>query len=405
MFANEQEGGDLLQKQGLALKWLLLGALITNTGISTIWPLTTIYLHEYLHKSLTVAGVVLFINSAIMIAGNYLGGYLFDKWRPYRTLLTGISINVISAIILVFFHGWPSYAIFLISLSFGNGIVGTCITAFATMVENQQPSYVFNILYFMNNIGIVMGTLIVGFVLPFGIQYIFMLSTLLFILFLVVAALNFNVTPSRKRAKHQKGAQRLPKQNLSQIWGVLLVFIIAWVIYAQWQSTISTFMVHHGMTVKDYSFVWTFNAIVVVTFQPILTHFDSFLYRHIKARLNVGFLLFGSAFVILIFAQEYWHFLLAMGILTLGEISAFPSVSTFVDGLVYQSQRGQYQGIVNAAASFGRAVGPLVGAQIIALSSYHTLFITCVIILLIFLMNFNVITGRTQAQDLNGGKI
>lgn len=389
-----------MQKQGLALKWLLLGALITNTGISAIWPLTTIYMHEYLHKSLTAAGIVLFINSIVMVGGNYLGGYLFDRWQPYRTLLTGITINVFATLILIFFHGWPSYAIFLVILSFGNGIVGTSITAFATMVKNQQSSYVFNVLYFMNNIGIVFGTLIVGFVLPFGIQYIFMLSMLLFILFWIVAALKFNVLPERKRKKYDKGPAQLPKQNKHQIIGLMLVFIVAWIIYAQWQSTISAFMVSHGMTVKDYSFVWTFNAIVVVTFQPVLTHFDAFLYRHIKARLNVGFLLFATGFVVLIFAKEYWHFLLSMGILTLGEISAFPSVSTYVDSLVYESQRGRFQGIVNAAASFGRAVGPLVGAQVIALSSYHSLFVGCVVALVVFLLNFDIILRRSRTRKL-----
>ncbi|VTZ93278.1 hypothetical protein LRHP344_01329 [Lacticaseibacillus rhamnosus] len=62
-----------MQHKTLAMKWLFLGSLITNTGISLIWPLTTIYMHEYLGESLTVAGIVLFLNSMFMVIGNSLG--------------------------------------------------------------------------------------------------------------------------------------------------------------------------------------------------------------------------------------------------------------------------------------------------------------------------------------------
>lgn len=350
-----------MAKQNLSLKWLLVGSLITNTGISFIWPLTTIYMHEYLHESLTAAGIVLFINSIVMIFGNYVGGYLFDRWQPYRTILLGITINVLSALTLTFFHGWPSYAIFLVILSFGNGIVGTSINAFATLVQNRRASYVFNVLYFMSNLGLVIGTLVVGLVLPLGIEYIFALATALFVIFWIVAFFKFKVATQKKRSKQVKNKTKLPGGSFYQILGLLGVFIISWIAYEQWQSNISAFMISHAMTVKDYSFVWTFNAVVIVLFQPLLTYFDNWLYQHIRARLNAGFLLFALSFGILLFAHQYWHFLVAMGVLTLGEILAFPGVSTFVDGLVLESQRGQYQGIVNACASFGRAVGPLIG--------------------------------------------
>ncbi|GAF38593.1 permease of the major facilitator superfamily protein [Agrilactobacillus composti DSM 18527 = JCM 14202] len=385
--------------KGLSLKWLLLGSLVTNTGISFIWPLTTIYMHEYLHESLTAAGIVLFINSIVMIIGNYVGGFLFDRWQPYRTILVGITINVISSIILIFFHGWPSYAIFLIILSFGNGIVGTTINAFATLVESRPASYVFNVLYFMSNLGLVIGTLIVGFVLPYGIQWIFALAALLFVIFLGVAAVFYRVTTTKKRTKRTKGSEQLAPANAHKILGLLAVFVISWIVYEQWQSNISAFMVSHGMSVKDYTFVWTFNAIVIVLFQPLLAHFDRWLSDHMMLRLNVGFLLFGGSFGILLLASQYWHFLLAMGVLTLGEILAFPGVSTYVDGLVLDSQRGQFQGIVSGTASFGRAVGPLIGAQVIERSSYHLLFLGCIIGLMIFLAGFNLLNRRITAHQ------
>lgn len=59
----------------LRLRWLLIGALIVNTASSFIWPLTTVYMHDYLHKSLTVSGWVLFLF-------HYYGGWQLS-WRLF----------------------------------------------------------------------------------------------------------------------------------------------------------------------------------------------------------------------------------------------------------------------------------------------------------------------------------
>nr|WP_252897995.1 MFS transporter [Amylolactobacillus amylophilus] len=96
----------MTRKDPVKLIWLFLGSLIVNTGISFIWPLTTIYMHEYLHEPLTVAAMVLLVNSGFTVLGNFLGGFLFDKWHPYQTMILGISISGISAGLLIFFHGW-----------------------------------------------------------------------------------------------------------------------------------------------------------------------------------------------------------------------------------------------------------------------------------------------------------
>ncbi|MHA3067055.1 MDR family MFS transporter [Lacticaseibacillus saniviri] len=382
-----------MQQKELKLKWLFLGSLITNTGVSFIWPLTTIYMHEYLHESLTVSGIVLFLYSMFMVVGNYAGGYLFDKWRPYPTILMGIAINTLASAALIFWHGWPTYALLLIGLGFGNGIVVTALNSYATIVTSRKPSYIFNVLYFMSNLGLVIGTLVVGYILPLGITYLFMLAFALFALFFVVALLFYRIAPRPKRETVVKAAGA-PEVNpyRTRIILLLITLLITWITYEQWQSNISTYMLHLGMTVKDYSFLWTFNAVIIVIFQPVLTHFDDWLLEHINLRLNLGFVLFASAFLVLIWAKQYWLFLTSMGVLTLGEILALPAVSTFVEMYSPANQKGRYQGFVQVFASIGRALGPLIGALVIEGFSYQTLFIGSTLAILIsvaiFAMNY-----------------
>ncbi|WP_125768353.1 MDR family MFS transporter [Lapidilactobacillus wuchangensis] len=390
-----------MRKDPIQLKWLFLGSLITNTGISFIWPLTTIYMHEYLHETLTVAGLVLLINSVATIIGNYLGGWLFDHWKPYETIVAGIVIATASAGALIFWHGWPIYAILLVILGLGNGIVVTCINSIATLVRSKQPSYVFNVLYFTSNLGLVFGSLVVGFILPLGIQYVFLTAFILFVLFLAVALLTFrNLNQAKqaiRRSKVTDTGDGRTREKLP-IYLLLLMLFVAWIGYEQWQSNISAYMLHLGMTVRSYSFLWTVNAVLIVTLQPLLTHFDDYLLKHLRGRLYTGFFMFTGSFAILLTAKHYAFFILAMAVLTVGEVIAFPAVSTFVNERASYQEKGKYQGLVTMAASAGRAVGPLIGALIIESMSYTVLFIFCAAIVILATLAF-ILIGRGKRQS------
>lgn len=148
-----------MQKE-VRLRWLFLANLLNNAGAAFMWPLTTIYMHNYLKQSLTFSGIVLFLMSMAMIAGNYLGGHLFDHWRPYFTALLGGGISTVMLATLIFWHSlWP-YAIGLIIVGFGDGISMTVVNAYAATVTTRSNRYVFNMLYLALNVGVVIGTLL-----------------------------------------------------------------------------------------------------------------------------------------------------------------------------------------------------------------------------------------------------
>lgn len=111
--------------------WLVIGMALNITGSSFLWPLNTIYMNEELDKSLTIAGLVLMINSFGMVIGNLLGGMLFDKLGGYRTIIIGTVICLMSTTLLNFFHGWPWYAVWLVALGFGGGMIVPAIYALA----------------------------------------------------------------------------------------------------------------------------------------------------------------------------------------------------------------------------------------------------------------------------------
>ncbi len=109
-------------RKEVRLPSLFIANLMLNTGAAFMWPLTTVYMNKMLGESLTTAGAVLLVMSLMMMVGNYIGGVLFDRWSPYLTGILGAGISLVGMILLIFFHGWPIFAILLVIVGFGDGI-------------------------------------------------------------------------------------------------------------------------------------------------------------------------------------------------------------------------------------------------------------------------------------------
>lgn len=134
--------GQINAQNEMNLKWLIIGAMFSAVGMSFVWPLTSVYLHDRLGVSLTLIGVVLLFNSLASVLGSYLGGYLYDRKNPYHLLVGGVSSTILTLILLVFFHGWPTFGIIL----FFNGICSgwnlAVVNSIGTSITSQDSRYV-----------------------------------------------------------------------------------------------------------------------------------------------------------------------------------------------------------------------------------------------------------------------
>ena len=384
-------------KYFIQLKWLLIGSLITSTAMSFIWPLNTIYMHNTLHQTLTVAGIVLGVNQLATMLGNWLGGILFDHWSIYYTSLVGVMINILALGLLIFLNSWPIYAFLIVLSGFSNGILTTCIYSLATRVQNKKTSSIFNMLYFTSNFGLVFGTLAVGYLLKIGVSYIFTLASLTQVIFLIIVIRYFNIVNYNKGYSKKK----VVVKGKFLIWSVLLALLLSWVVYTQWQSNLSAYMLGKGFSIKQYSFLWTLNAVLIITFQPVLTFFNDFLIKHIISRINVGLFLFAVAFFILLLNHNYFILGISMAFLTFGEILLFPGVASLVDIYAPNNESGIYQGLVQMFTAGGKAVGPFIGAAIIDCSNYKVLFLCLVLIIMaaIFIFSFSVYQNKRHDLD------
>mgnify|MGYP002271962413 FL=1 len=390
--ANMKNAHGKIKTDEIKLIWLIVGVLATWIGASFIWPLTSVYLNKQLHISLSIIGVVLFCNCAGNILGSIISGRLYDKYNPYPLMLWGLGLDAAVLFLMAAFHGWPEYWVWLTLTGFLGGWNGTLINSVATSLKKYPGRYVFNVLYFSQNLGVVTGTLIVGYLYDFSITLLFVIAALLFVIAFINAVFNYKpiiAFHKERMAKHKKGekhkAEPMPKRNFIMTMVFFTTLGVTWLMYMNWESNLSVYMVSLGIPFHLYSLLWTLNAGVIVIMQGILARFPN-IFKNLFHQIIFGICMFSLSFITLVFAKDFAHFALSMFILTLGESTAFPAIPAYVNDLSPLTSKGKYQGANMVASGIGRAFGPLFGGLIIDHAGYIPFFWVAAIVIALMIV-------------------
>ena len=379
---------------------VLLGAFFTSFGMSFIWPLTSVYLHDNLHISLTLVGLVLFFNSLASVIGNVVGGLGFDRRNPYYLMLAGGIVMTVTLIVLTLFHQAVPFAICLFFLGLAAGWNGTLVSALGATLKRFDGRYVFNMIYFVQNFGIVIGSSVVGFLYDWDLRLPFFVSTLISLGFLAVVLIGYHPLRNLKRATNERKTDKtkikLPKMNQYLMITLLSMLLITWTMYQQWGSNVSVYMTSLGIPFRYYSVLWTVNAGLILLIQFFIVRYGQYIKNHFMP-IYIGILMFALSFVVLSIAKQYYMFVCAMVLLTIGEALAFPQVPVIVNRITPEGIKGKYLGLVNSFGSAGRAISPLFGGLMIETFSYRTLFIVAVFFNLAILLV--VWLARQKTQD------
>lgn len=376
----------MTKQRQVKLKWVALASLLNNTGAAFLWPLTTMYMHNYLHESLTTAGVVMLLMSICMMVGNYLGGWLFDHWDQYHTAVLGVTISTVAIFTLIFAHGWPWFAVLMMLNSLGDGINMTIVNSYGSLVSDHSSRYVFNYIYMAFNVGVVIGTLAVGVLLPISVVLVFTVATVFYFLLalVVVFALKVRVPlPPKTPRSREKLASRSHQQALVLIWLILLNFVTIHLSYSLWESVMAVHMTNMGIPFYAYSLLWTLNGVLIIVGQPLVNKLSP--YVRLSSQIMVGILIFASSFLLLIFARNLWAFVLDFVLLTIGEMASFAGLPAWIAQLTTVNEAGHYQGLLNIMMSIGQAIGPLYGGFVIDHGNYQELFISVFLLMTVTL--------------------
>ena len=346
-----------------------------------------------------MVGLVLFFNSLASVIGNVVGGLGFDRRNPYYLMLAGGLVMTVTLIVLTLFHQAVPFAICLFFLGLAAGWNGTLVSALGATLKRFDGRYVFNMIYFVQNFGIVIGSSVVGFLYDWDLHLPFFVSTLISLGFLAVVLIGYHPLRNLKRATNERKTDKmkikLPKMNQYLMITLLTMLLITWTMYQQWGSNVSVYMTSLGIPFRYYSVLWTVNAGLILLIQFFIVRYGQYIKNHFMP-IYIGILMFAFSFVVLSVAKQYYMFVCAMVLLTIGEALAFPQVPVIVNRITPEGVKGKYLGLVNSFGSAGRAISPLFGGLMIEIFSYRTLFIVAVFFNLAILLVVWFVRQKTQ---------
>ncbi|MDQ0481210.1 MDR family MFS transporter [Guptibacillus hwajinpoensis] len=368
--------------------WLLLiGMVINVTGASFLWPLNTIYIHDHLGKSLSIAGLILLCNAGAGIIGNLVGGYLFDKIGGYLSILMGAAIVMVGAFTLSINHSWVPYVSMMVVIGFGSGVTFPAMYAMAGSVWPEGGRKAFNRVYVAQNLGVAIGAACGGLLASVSFDIVFLANGLMITAFFIVVLVGFRSMKVDQSIRNST----LPREgklikNKYKFTALLLLcggYLLCWMAYVQWQTTIAAHTQTLGISLSDYSILWTINGALIVLAQPLLAYAVKKWLRTLKTQISAGIFLFICSLSVLLNAEVFTAFAVAMIIMTFGEMLVWPAVPSIANTLAPEGRAGFYQGIVNSTATGGRMLGPLFGGIVVDLYGISTLFIILIGIVLL----------------------
>lgn len=351
------------------IKILAIGIFINSVGSALVWPLTTIYVNQILGKSLTMAGFVSLLQSGANLIGQMVGGHLFDRLGGKPVLIGGLWASAAIVTTIGVYQAWPVYATAMVLLGFTMAFFWGPINAYITELWPRGGRQAFNYLYVVRNLGMASGASLGGLVAGVSFRLVFFINAATLLLYSLVLALGVRRVAAPAENSANSSASLEISQSVSSDQArrrILLTALsfgnfLSWMVYSQWPTTVSIYMKTHGYSLAQYGLLWTTNGVFIFALQPLLAFLVRRVARHLGSQMTLGAILYVFSFALIMSARGFSWYVLAMVVMTLGEILIAPALPAAVAELAPPERRGFFQGLLESMASGGRMLGPLTG--------------------------------------------
>ena len=312
-------------------------------------------------------GITIGLSPLTGTVGGFIGGYISDRYGRKKVMLITVFVW---ALVYFGFSQASHIGLFMVL----NALNGLCRSFFepssqalmADLTSIDKRKRVFSLRYMAINIGASIGPLLGVYVAQFSSTLPFILTGTMYILYggtLVFMFKQFSIT-------YTKPVLMQPMFDvLAVAWRdkTLLVFIIGNILvnigYSQIDSNLPQYLQNSFSDgVALFAKLIALNAILVIILQVPLS-LVSEKWPVLRAMI-LGSVLFAIGFASFGFASTVVGMMVAMTIVTIGEIFIFPSTSVFIDQIAPEDRKGTYFG-AGQFRSIGNFMGPILGGWLL----------------------------------------
>ncbi|MBI5712174.1 MAG: MFS transporter [Chloroflexi bacterium] len=406
-FQNKWQQAVTLYREYPKTFWTLtLVTFIDRLGGALLFPFFALYITNRFKVGMTQVGILFAVFSFSSFVGIFLGGALTDRLGRRSMLIFSLISTSVSSVLMGLVDSFQMFILLALVVGVFNEAGGPAHQAMvADLLPEEKRAEGYGIIRVAFNLSVTIGPAIGGFLAARSYLSLFIADA---VISLITAVLVYLYLPETKPAPHPDAK---PESMGSTFRGYFLVFkdrlfmlfvgacMLMGFVYMNMNTTLGVYLRDtHQVPESGYGFILSLNALMVVLFQFWTT-------RRIQKYPPMLMMALGSAFYAIGFAMYgfvslYVLFLLAMVIITIGEMIVSPVSQALVARLAPEDMRGRYMAVSGFSWGIPFAVGPYLAGQIMDNADQRLLWYAAGIIGVMAVSGFLMLHRLTRAASV-----
>ncbi len=370
---------DVIARYQPAIWIITIESLFAAMGFSITIPFLSLYLYQDRDLTMTMVGIVMLIAGVFSAVAHMVGGELSDRFGRRPIIIWSLIVRIfmylgMAMLVRIAAPVWAIVFVYVVGQSIG---IMARPAASAIVIDLSKKKYLtetYGLLRVGINLGWAVGPAIGGYLATFLPYYWLFGVAALFTVFSFVPVVFF------LKETHKKSHEKQSLRDLLVIgkdYNFLIyagISLLVFLLFGQMMSTLSIYAVDRvGLSTAQYGMLLTTNGLIVVLFQyPVARKIGKFVKSRI---LIIGSLLHALGYLAFGWAGGFTATIIAMVIITLGEIIHAPASLAVVGELAPSRYRGRYMGFFGITNVLGMAFGPLLGGILLDIIPENSLLL------------------------------
>ena len=392
------------QEFPLPFRVLVVAMFVDRLGGTILFPFFALYITKRFGVGMTEAGVLIGLFSVAGLFGSMIGGALADKIGRRSIVIFGLVTSATGSVIMGLLDNIVAFYVLAIVVGFLGSIASPAHQAMvADMLPEEQRSEGFGVMRVVANLAWIIGPTIGGLLAAQSYMLLFLTDA---VTSSITAFIVFKLIPE---TKPEPVTSQAPQSLVQTIVGYRVVLkdrlflaflgasMLMLIVYGQMYNTLAVFLRDvHGVPDRGYGLLLSIDALMVVLLQVwvarrtksyppmVMMALGTFLYM-------IGFSMYG-------FVAAYWLFVVAIIIITFGEMIVMPVSQALAAKFAPEDMRGRYMAFFDLSWTIPGAIGPAAAGLILDNFNPNWVWYACGLVAGTAVLGFLWLQVRTQAR-------